>query len=63
MILDSENQRRTILELIARAHRAPAEVPAIEQLRNQILDAELADVDTNTDRDSSALDSIPDGAG
>lgn len=41
MRLDSEEQRANLLALIARAHRSPEEVPAVEALREAIRRAEV----------------------
>lgn len=39
MILDSEEQQQILLEMIARAHRSPNEVPAVERLRSEVIGA------------------------
>lgn len=43
MILDSEEQRQILLEMIARAHRSPSEVAAVERLRGEVADARIAE--------------------
>lgn len=41
MILDSEEQRGHLLELLARVHRTPEEVPAVEAVRTAIAKAAI----------------------
>lgn len=51
MIIDNERQRAVLLELIARAHRAPSEVPVIEELRTAIANATVPEPEPVTDGD------------